>query len=178
MHLRPQRTTGGIHLRLGGAERDDSVLGIGSELATPYGLFTSRVVSVLEAVTLFPERRPVEKNLEVGLLYGWQIGWGDDPETIARGRGRLSYYVTLSASAGVARTVFIRRGAFIREGGSYLFGYSLYERLVEVAVGMPYEFRLMIGNDEVGISVGVFGNVNREASYRGFFFGLFYGSRG
>ena len=178
VNLRPQRTTSGLHLRIGGAERDDTVLGIGWEMATPLGFFTGRYVGVFEVVTPLPRRKPVEKNHELGLLYGWQIGWGDDPEEIARGGGRLSYYVTLAAAAGVARTTFIRRGAFIREAGSYFFHYSIYEKLVEVTTGMPYEVRLMIGGDQVGISVGVFGNVNRVASYRGFFFGLFYGNRG
>ena len=175
--LRPERTTGGLHVRLGSTGRDDTVLGIGAELATPAGFFAGRLVGVLETTALFPSDVPVEENHEMGLLYGWQIGWGEDPETIARNGGSLSYYVTLAAAAGLARTTFIRRGAFVQAQSGYFHSYDKYERLVEQDLGRVYEVRLMIGSDVAGISVGVFGNVNRVEDFRGYYFGFFYGHR-
>ena len=174
---RPARTTAGILLGLGGGPGDASAFGVSATLATPLGLFTGRLASVFETFPVFPGRVPVEANSDLGVLYGWQIGWGTGARAKPQPAGLLSKYVTLAASMGIARTAFVRQGDFIREHGGYLYYYLEYEREVEYVVGVPYEVRLMLGGKTVGLGMSLFGNINRVHPYRGFFFNFFFGKR-
>ena len=137
---------------------DGPSLGGSLEFRTPYGLFAGRVTSATETLAFFPSRKPVEKNYDVGLLYGWRVDAG--PE------------VFMSAAAGVSVATIVRRGEKTNDG--YVFVSAKYERLQDRVIGLPVQARLRYG-EGVGFSVGLFGNFNRVESYGGVLLGLSFG---
>ncbi len=90
---------------------------------------------------------------DLGLLYGFPF--------------RIRDVAMVSVSAGVARTVISRRGAFIDYGG--VFGAPRYEQDKTAVVGLPFQLGL---TDPRGATVFLFGNLNHEQSYFGFLLGL------
>jgi len=117
----------------------------------------------LETIALFPDKEPVERILDVGVLYGWRV--------------HLLPELSASAAAGLAATTLVKRGAFLSEGGP--FQGTQYEKERTWTVGIPLEIRVQLKDDRDwgGGFVSLVGNVNNVESYGGLMLGLYFGKR-
>ena len=159
LEWRPDVVTAKAYVGAGPSSFRGPALGGGLEVSTPYGLLSARTVSARETLALLPSRTPVERNTDLGLLYGWRVGLG------------AGLYV--SAGAGISSVVFTRRGRLLR--GKILVS-AEYEKLRERVTGTPVEVRLGYGNDlGGGVFVSWFRNYNRLDDYGGVLIGVSLG---
>ena len=158
---RPKATTARIYAGIGlGSPFSTSVgtsLGAAFDVSTPYGLFTARMNGVLETLALLPAKTPVERNTDLGLLYGWRVELG--PGLYA------------SAATGLSSVVLTRRGHRMENGRSFLS--SEHAQLRERVTGIPVEVRLGYStNLGGGLFVSWFRNYNHADAFGGILIGL------
>ena len=164
---RPEATTARIYAGIGlGSSFDAHMgasLGAAFDVSTPYGLFTARMNGVLETLALLPAKTPVERNTDVGLLYGWRV--------------ELSPGLYASVATGLSSVVFTRRGhrmenaRRLESNGGFLS--AEHAQLRERAMGVPVEVRLGYStNLGGGLFVSWFRNYNRADAFGGLLVGL------
>ena len=161
---RPQATTTRIYAGVGlGSFFDANLgtsLGAAFDVSTPYGLFTAHMNGVLETLALLPAQTPVERNTDLGLLYGWRVELG--PGLYA------------SAATGISSVVLTRRGHRRENGRSFLS--AEHAELRERVTGIPVEVRLGYSTDlGGGLFVSWFRNYNRVDAFGGLLVGLSIG---
>lgn len=161
---RPQATTARVYVGVGlgsffNANLGTS-LGAAFDVSTPYGLITARMNGVLETLALLPAQTPVERNTDLGLLYGWRVELG--PGLYA------------SAATGISSVVLTRRGHRMENGRSFLS--TEHAELRERVTGIPIEVRLGYSTDlGGGLFVSWFRNYNRADTFGGLLIGLSLG---
>ena len=161
---RPQATTVRVYAGVGlGSFLNANLgtsLGAAFDVSTPYGLLTAHMNGVLETLALLPAQTPVERNTDLGLLYGWRVELG--PGLYA------------SAATGLSSVVFTRRGHRMESGRSFLS--TEHAELRERVTGIPVEVRLGYSTDlGGGLFVSWFRNYNRADAFGGLLVGLSLG---
>ena len=147
-----------LHFGLGPSTYGKVAAGAQLEWANPVGLFIIRSMTANESLALVPKNTPVERNVDVGFMYGWRIYKDLDEEG-----DRLGF----SLAGGMANTLFLRRGDVLRRE---LYAYqNRFELIKEWYPSVAYEMKITWGRKDraSGVSFSYWGNVNMKDNFFG-----------
>lgn len=143
-----------LGLGLGATHLPSGMGALGYEFTDRPTLITARYVDNRQ---VFSDNIPGVKIKEAALMYG-----------IRTGKFRFS--------AGLSGVWGVKRGKYLfSDPDPLLYGTNYYESVRYTTVGIPGEIRFISSNEDVGIGVTAFGNLNGRQSFAGLNVSLYIG---
>ena len=160
-----------FHLGLGPSLQHSFNFGLTYEWVRPAGTVALRFGAVKAERQMRRTRKPKERNLDFSVLYGWKHAF------------RLDQYnevLTVSFASGLSVARFIRRTDELLSEPDFncIFCSWRYasdnENVGAIALEMRIVFRKL--DDDFGIGLGLWGNLNSRQSFGGVLFSIYLGS--
>lgn len=160
-----------LHIGIGPSFEHSFNYGLTYDWVQPNGMIAARIGVVKAERQLRRTRIPKERNLDFALMYGWRHAFVLE---------RHNEILSVSAASGIALARFIRRTDELLEEPAFncIFCAWRYASENENLAGVALELRIIFQRmeDDFGISLSAWGNLNRRHAFGGILFSVYLGS--